>query len=96
MEINRNQVFIVGVVLVLLGIEFRMMDSFVLTPRATKLLAQQTNDPVATATNTLDTLTGAETKLPPKVLRPQEWVGWLMISVGSVLILHSMTMSKPG
>ncbi len=95
MEINRNQVFIVGVVLVLLGIEFRMMDSFVLTPRATKLLAQQTNHPVATATNTLDALTGAETRLPPKVFKPQEWVGWLMISVGSVLILHSMTMSKP-
>lgn len=96
MEINRNQVFIAGVVLVLLGIEFRMMDSFVLTPRATKLLAEQTNHPVAAATNTLDSLTGAETRLPAKVLQPQEWVGWLMISVGSVLILHSMTMSKPG
>lgn len=96
MEINRNQVFIVGTVLLLLGIEFRMMDSFVLTARATKLLAQHTNHPVATATSTLDTLTGAETKLPAKVFQPQEWVGWLMISVGSVLILHSMTMPKPG
>ncbi|MCR4415257.1 MAG: hypothetical protein NUV77_22775 [Thermoguttaceae bacterium] len=95
MEINRNQVFIAGVVLVLLGIEFRMIDSFVLNPRVTKLLAEQTKHPVATASSTMESLVGAEPRLPPKTVKPQEWIGWLLVSVGSVLILHSMTMPKP-
>ncbi len=93
-EINRNHVFVVGMVLLLLGIQFRLVDSFVLTPKVTRLLAEQTHHPVATAGNTLDSLIG-ETPIPAKTIRPEEWIGWLLLSVGGVLILHSLTMPKP-
>ncbi len=95
MDINRNQVFVVGVVLLLLGIQFRLVDAFVLTPKATKLLAEQAKHPVATASDTVETLAGSSPSLPSKTLRPDEWVGWLLLSVGSVLILHSWTMARP-
>ncbi len=95
MEINRNQVFIAGVVLVLLGVEFRLIDSVVLNPRVTKVLAEQARHPVAAASSTMGTLVGAEPRLPPKTIKPQEWIGWMLLSVGSVLILHSLTMAKP-
>lgn len=96
MEINRNQVFVVGLILLLLGGELRMMHAFVLTPKTTKYLAEQTKHPVATASNTVQAVTGVQTSLPSKVIEPPDWIGWLLLSVGSVLFLQSLTMNKPG
>ena len=31
-----------------------------------------------------------------KEVTPPNWVGWLMLSAGVVLVLHSMAMPKPG
>jgi hypothetical protein len=31
-----------------------------------------------------------------KVISPPDWIGWSLISIGSVLILHSWGMKKPG
>ncbi len=31
-----------------------------------------------------------------KVIRPPAWPGWSLMSSGSVLVLHSLAMKKPG
>ena len=36
MDINRNQYFMVGLVLLLLGLQLRLVDSYTLTPELTK------------------------------------------------------------
>jgi len=95
MEINRNQYFLAGLVLLFLGIQFRMIDSVVLTPEFTKFLAARSEHPVVAATNTMDAVMGTDIKLPPKTVRPPEWLGWSLASIGSVLILHSLAMNKP-
>jgi hypothetical protein len=95
MDITRYHLFLVGVVLALLGFELRMVDSFVLTPKATKFLAEQTGHPAAVASATLESVAGAEAQLPSKVFRPPEWTSWFLISLGSVLILQSCAMTKP-
>jgi hypothetical protein len=95
MELNRNQYFLAGLVLLFLGIEFRMIDSLVLTPDFTKFLAQSTDHPVVAATNTVDAMMGTDIKLPPKTVYPPDWLGWSLASIGSVLILHSLAMNKP-
>lgn len=95
MEINRNQWFLAGVVLLFLGAQFRMVDSLVLTPELTRFLAEQTGHPVATASQTMHSLVGVEGPAPPKTVRPPEWFGWALLSIGSVLILHSLSMRKP-
>ncbi len=59
MDINRNQVFCAGMVLLLLGTQFHFVDSFVLTPQATRLLADQARHPVASASNATEGLLGA-------------------------------------
>ena len=38
MEINRNQWFMIGLVILALGIQFRMVQSFVLNEKATEIL----------------------------------------------------------
>jgi hypothetical protein len=95
-DINRNQWFMIGLVVLFIGIQFRMVDSFVLTPEFTKALAERTGHPVAAASNTMEAMLGRETQIPPKTVRPPEWVGWSLLSIGSVLILHCMAMKKPG
>ena len=94
MELNRNQWFLAGLVLLLLGLQFRMVDSVVLTPELTKFLADHTSRPVATASQTMGALMTAE-PLAPKTVRPPEWVGWSLLSIGVVLILHAISMKKP-
>jgi len=94
MDITRNQVFLVGMVALLMGLQFHLTDSFVLTPKASKMLAEQGKHPVATASNTVESLVGTQAPIPPQIIRPPEWLGWFLLSLGSVFILHSWTMAR--
>jgi hypothetical protein len=99
MEFNRNQYFLAGLVVFLLGIQLRVVDGFVLNERATQLLAQRMQQmqgpPIASASESA-TLMGS---LPPgstHSIYPPKWIGWSLVSVGSVLILYSLALKKPG
>jgi hypothetical protein len=97
MELNRNQFFLLGMVIFLLGVQFRLVDSFILTPKCAKLLAEKTGHPMAAAIEAADNLSGSSTTVAgPHALRPPEWLGWSLMSIGAVLILHAMAMKKPG
>lgn len=97
MEFSRNQIFAAGIFLLLLGLQFRMVEEFVLTPQFTRLLMELFNHPLALADATVETLGGANpTNVPGKILRPPEWIGYAFLSVGAVLFLQSLTMKKPG
>jgi hypothetical protein len=94
MEFNRNQYFMIGLVLLFIGIELRMVESFVLNEKSSRFVAekfgpQQENSP-------LMSIAGDVTAGQRRVVRPPQWLGWCIISVGSVLILHSLAMRRPG
>jgi len=94
MEFNRNQFMMIGVVLLLLGMQFRMFESATLSPKATQFLANRFQDtPSAAATNPFF---ATESPIARKVIRPPAWLAWSLMSVGSVLVLHSLAMKKPG
>jgi hypothetical protein len=95
MDLNRNQWFLLGLVVLFLGIEFRLIDSIVLTPEVTKFIAERTERPVAAAGHTVGTMLRAEA-VPPKTVRLPEWLGWALVSVGAVAILHALSMKAPG
>lgn len=90
MEFNRNQFMLAGVLVLLLGFQFRTFESFTLNEKTTKFVATRLGgeSPPATA---MVSVTPAR-----KVVRPPTWLGWSLMSVGSVLILHSLAMKKPG
>lgn len=96
MEINRNQWFMIGLVVLALGIQLRFVDSYVLTEKATHWLAQRFGKPHEQAATGFSQLWAAEGPAPRKVVVPPEWLGWATVSVGSVLILHSLAMPRPG
>ena len=99
MDFNRYQCFMAGLVVFLLGIQLRMVEAFVLNERATQFLAQRMQEikgnQVASAGD-LPTLFAAQAPVAKKKLEPPKWIGWAMVSVGSVLILQSLVMKKPG
>jgi hypothetical protein len=99
MDFNRYQCFMAGLVVFLLGIQLRMVEAFVLNERATQFLAQRMQEikgnQVASAGD-LPTLFAAQAPIAKKKLEPPKWIGWAMVSVGSVLILQSLAMKKPG
>lgn len=94
MELNRNQYFFLGVVILLMGVQLRMVSAFVLTDDATRFLAERTR--ASASEGAIVSLSSDIGALPNKVIHPPEWLGWCLISIGAVLMLHSLAMPKPG
>ena len=95
MDFNRNQYFLVGVVLLCLGYQFRVIESFTLNERTTQFIEQR----VQRARAAVDEFTPASYEPPTPINRqvtPPRWLGLAMISIGCVLVLHSLAMPRPG
>ena len=96
MEITRNQFFMAGVVLFLLGVQFLQIESVELKEQIATFIAERTDHPlisVSSQTPALTPLTGAAIN---RVIHPPEWLGWMFLSFGIVGILHSLAMPKSG
>ncbi len=92
MEVNRNQYFLVGLVVLFLGLQVRSVESYVLNERSSKFLAERI-PALASADANLMPAAGPS---PHKSVHPPTWLGYAVISVGAVLILHSLAMKRPG
>lgn len=94
MELNRNHYIVIGIVLILLGVQVKMVDSFVLNESASQRLL-----PKSQRTLSSDLTAFAQVATPGsarKTIKPPPWAGWLVISAGAVLTLHALAMPKPG
>jgi hypothetical protein len=96
MDITRNQYFFAGLLLLMLGLEFRLVDTADLTPEFTLFLAERTGHPIAAVNDVGQSLTSSDKPLIKKTVHPPEWLGWSLISMGAVLVLHSWGMKKAG
>ena len=96
MDFNRNQWFLAGIVVLLLGLQLRYVETFVLNERTTQFLAQKMKDAELVASNDMGTSLAASGPVAKKVVTPPRWIGCLLVSVGSVLLLYSLAMKKPG
>jgi len=92
---NRFHYFFIGLVVLFIGIELRMVDSFVLNERTTNMIADKTGSSPIGESNPLRVFMPASGPLPRKTVQPPQWLGWALLSVGGVLVLHSLAMPKP-
>lgn len=99
MELNRNQFFMIGLVVLLLGIQLRVVDSYTLNQRlADEIAKRRSPTPVSAsfASSNDPFVTPVVQPAFSRNLDPPGWLGWALISVGGVLICHSLAMRKPG
>jgi hypothetical protein len=95
-ELNRNQFFMFGLVFVLLGVQLRMVDTFVLNEKASRFLAERAWPAAIGGNPASQPILPAVGPTPNRTLHPPTWLGFAVISLGSVFILHSMAMKRPG
>ena len=95
MELNRNHYFFLGLLVLFLGIQFRTVDALVLNEKSTNFIADKLGRSPVEQGNPLRQFFPAAGPLPRKTIRPPQWLGWCLMSVGGVLILHSLAMPKP-
>ncbi len=94
-EINRNQYFLIGLILLFLGIQFRLVETYVLNERTSHFVSERLK--LVASTDAEDgAFLPAAGPTPRRTLRPPVWLGYAFISVGAVLILHSLAMKRPG
>jgi hypothetical protein len=94
-EFNRYHYFIVGLIVLLIGIQLRLVESYVLNEETTRWLMQQSGDTGIQLAGKAADLMPAVGAGPRKTVVPPDWLGWAMISIGSVLVLHSLALPKP-
>jgi hypothetical protein len=97
MDLNRNQFFFIGLVLLLVGVQFRYVSAYVLTPETTQFIAERTGQTTSASSSAYSFFSAAtgSNSATRKTLQPPEWLSWCLMSVGSVLILHSLAMRRP-
>jgi len=94
-DLNRNQLFLAGMILLLLGVQFRIIESYTLTPELTQVLAERTGHPLAAVNAATAPLTESGKPMAKKTLQPADWIGWAMLSLAATLILQSLVMKRP-
>jgi hypothetical protein len=99
MDVNRNQIFLGGLIVLLLGVQLRLVDSFVLNERATQFLAQrmqQLQGNPGTSPGDFSTMFAAQGPVGNKRIDIPPWLGYSLLSIGGVLVLYSLALKKPG
>lgn len=96
MSLYRNRYFLSGVLLILLGLQFRRTQSFVLNEPTTRFVAKMTNTPIADTSGTIGTFFKPVTPKVQKRVTPPRWLGLSMVAMGCVISFHAIAIPKHG
>ena len=94
MSMYRNRYFLAGVLLILVGIQFRMVDSFVLNDSATRVLAKVTKSGAVADNSSISSFMIAASPSQMKRVELPRWLGLAMIAVGSMVACHAIAIPK--
>ncbi len=94
MEFDRNRYFMLGIILFLLGMQFRMIDSFVLNESSTRALHRFAKRSQMVSNDHATAMYMSVAPSPKKTVVPPPWFGWVLLTVGGVICLHAMVLPK--
>ena len=94
MSFYRNRYFLAGILLILVGVQFRMVDSFVLNESATRALARVTKSTAVADNSSVNTLMMSVYPSAKKRVEPPRWLGLALIAVGTIVSCHAIAIPK--
>ena len=94
MAMYRNRYFLAGILLILVGIQFRMVDSFVLNEHATRALARVSKTGAVADTSSVSSMMLGIHPNPTKRIEPPRCVGLALITVGAIVSFHAIAVPK--
>ncbi len=94
MSMYRNRYFLAGILLILVGIQFRMVDSFVLNESATSALTRVSKTVTVADNSGMNSLMMSVYPTQRKRVEPPRWLGLAMIAVGSIVACHAIAIPK--
>lgn len=95
MSLYRNRYLLAGLLLLFVGIQFRMVHSVVLNESTTRAMAKLGNQTVVTQQSTMSNFLLRVVPNPTKEITPPRWFGLSMITVGMVIVCHAVVIPKP-
>ena len=87
---NRHQLLMAGLIVLLLGTQFRLVQTYVFADTASPYI-----EPLLTLQN--ESTSQLQQALPlarQYVLHIPDWMGWLLLSIGGALVLHSLSIPR--
>lgn len=94
MEFDRNRYFMFGIILFLLGMQFRLVDSFVLNESSTRALHRIAKRSQVASNDVATNMYMSVAPSPKKAITPPSWLGWVLLTTGGVICLHAMILPK--
>lgn len=94
MDWDRNRYFALGIILFFLGIQFRMVDSFVLNESTTRALHRFAKQSQIAVSGGMTEMYMNVAPSPKKTLRPPNWMGWVFLTTGAVIGLHALAIPR--
>ena len=94
MSMYRNRYFLAGILLILLGVQFRMVDSFVLNEPATRALARVSKSGAVADNSSVNSMMMRMYPSPRKRVEPPRWLGLALITVGAIVSFHAVAIPK--
>lgn len=96
MKLNRNHYFFLGVLLLFMGLQFRLIETYVLNQQASNVLAKQMgNAGDRTAIGLAGIWPNSAPSQATRAITPPKAVGWAMLALGGILVLHAVALQKP-
>ncbi len=94
MDLDRNRYFAFGMVLFLLGIQFRMVESFVLNEASTRALHRFAKQSQIASSGGMAEMYMNVAPSPKKTIKPPNWLGWVFLTTGVVIGLHALAIPR--
>ena len=93
LQFTRNQYFMVGLLLLLIGAQFRLIDSVVLTEKSARFVVEKFGPQPLMVVEPLMQVAAITPIAPGKIIRPPTWVGWFSLagSMGMVRKVSTFT-----
>jgi hypothetical protein len=97
MDLNRNQFFLAGLLLLAIGFHFLKVESLVLNEQCSAIIEKKFGDKSKNSDSASSLWAAAgPSASKQKVIHPPKWLGWCLMSVGGVFAAQAVVMRKPG